>query len=292
MSIANSGVLVDLNISVWTGRKQDKQVSSEVDAAKQTKTKAGAYHKNLFAGTDKLEKIVSVAGKIRNWHLKQTLPWSDSGTRLLPMANFFDYKQQLSLYEIEFQQAVDEFVLAYPVLISAAAFQIGALFNRDDYPQSDALHKKFAVRYSFTPVPLAGDFRVDADAQTQAELKEHYERQYKQKEEETARELWGRLHTYLTGLAERLEKKGTETYTTVNGKTRSAPLHESQLNNGVELCDLLTRLNVMNDPDLESARKQLEAALQGVTIKDLRKSEAMQVEVKQKVRDILGKFDF
>lgn len=292
MSIANSGVLVDLNISVWTGRKLDKQVSTEVDQAKSTKTKAGNYNKNLFAGTDKLENIASVAGKIRNWHFRQTLPWSDNGTRLLPMANFFEYKQQLSQYEIEFQQAVDAFVLAYPTLISAAAFQIGALFNRDDYPQPDALHKKFAVRYSFTPVPLAGDFRVDADAQTQAELKAHYEQLYKQKEEETARELWGRLHSYLTGLAERLEKRGTDTYTTVNGRTRIPPLHESQLVNGAELCDLLTRLNVMNDPDLESARKQLEAALEGVTIKDLRTSPGVQAEVKQKVQDILGKFDW
>lgn len=292
MSIANSGVLVDLNISVWTGRKLDKQVSTEVDQAKSTKTKAGNYNKNLFAGTDKLEKVASVAGKIRNWHLRQTLPWSDSGTRLLPMKNFMEYKQLLSQYEIEFQQAVDEFVDAYPTLISAAAFQIGALFDRDDYPQADALHKKFAVRYSFTPVPLAGDFRVDADAETQAELKQHYEQLYKRKEEETARDLWGRLHAYLTGFAERLEKKGKDTYTTNDGRTRSAPLHESQLVNGAELCDLLSRLNVMNDPDLESARKQLEAALEGITIKDLRKSEALQVEVKQKVRGILDKFDF
>lgn len=292
MSIANSGVLVDLSISVWTGRKLDKQVSTEVDQAKSTKTKAGNYNKNLFAGTDKLERIVSVAGKIRNWHLRQTLPWSDSGTRLLPMKNFMEYKQQLSQFEIEFKQVVDEFVDAYPTLISAAAFQIGALFNRDDYPQAETLHKKFDVRYNFTPVPLAGDFRVDTDAETQAELKQHYEQLYKQKEEETARDLWGRLHTYLTGLAERLEKTGTETYTTGDGKTRRAPLHESQLTNGAELCDLLSRLNVMNDPNLEMARKQLEAALEGVSIKDLRKSEALQVEVKQKVRGILDKFDF
>ena len=42
--IQNSSMLVDLNISVWTGRKQDKKVSEEIDAAKSTKTKAGNYH--------------------------------------------------------------------------------------------------------------------------------------------------------------------------------------------------------------------------------------------------------
>ena len=29
--ISNSAMLVDLNISVWTGRKMDKKVSEEVD---------------------------------------------------------------------------------------------------------------------------------------------------------------------------------------------------------------------------------------------------------------------
>lgn len=134
MSITTNGILVDLNISVWTGRKMDKKVSGEVDAAKQTRTKAGNYHKNLFAGTDKLEKVQSIAGKIRNWHLMQTLPWSDTGTRLLPMGNFFQYKQELSTMQNEFDVAVQDFIAAYPTLISAAAFQIGALFNRDDYP--------------------------------------------------------------------------------------------------------------------------------------------------------------
>jgi hypothetical protein len=32
--IQNSAMLIDLNISVWTGRKMDKQVSDEIDAAK------------------------------------------------------------------------------------------------------------------------------------------------------------------------------------------------------------------------------------------------------------------
>lgn len=291
MSVVNNAVLVDLNISIWTGRKQDRQVSSEIDQAKSTKTKAGNYSKNLFAGTDKLEKVVSVAGKIRNWHLKQTLPWSDSGTRLLPMGNFMTYKQQLSQYEAEFQQAVSDFIAAYPTLISAAAFQIGALFDRDDYPSPDALQHKFGIRYSFTPVPLAGDFRVDTDNETQEELRKHYEEQYRRKEEESARELWDRLHTYLKGMAERLEKLNENTQT-ADGKTRRLPFHESHLTNGAELCELLTRLNVTNDPKLEAARKDLEAALSGVTVKDIRTSAGVQQDVKAKVESILSKFDF
>lgn len=290
MTIANSGVLVDLNISLWTGRKLDRKVSTEVDAAKQTKTKAGNYHKNLFAGTDKLEKVASVASKIRNWHMRETLPWSDNGTRLLPMGNFINYKQTLGGLQQEFDAAVQEFLAAYPILISAAAFQIGTLFNRDDYPTEERIQNKFSVRVGFHPVPVSGDFRVDADEAVKQELEEHYANVYRQKEEATAREMWGRLHDYLTSLVERLDKKQQAAES--ESKTKQGAFHESHITNGIELCGLLSRLNIMNDPQLEAARKYLENALAGVTAKDIRTSEGTRKEVKARVQDILGKFDF
>ena len=52
--ISSSAMLVDLQFSVWTGRKLDKTVSAEVDASKNTRGRAGNYHKNLLAGSEKL----------------------------------------------------------------------------------------------------------------------------------------------------------------------------------------------------------------------------------------------
>ena len=54
-SIATSSVLVDLNISVWTARKLDKNVSKEIDINKHTTTKAGNYNKHLLAGASELD---------------------------------------------------------------------------------------------------------------------------------------------------------------------------------------------------------------------------------------------
>ena len=46
ISIASSAVLIDLNISVWTARKLDKNVSKEIDINKQTTIKAGNYNRS------------------------------------------------------------------------------------------------------------------------------------------------------------------------------------------------------------------------------------------------------
>lgn len=70
--IASSSLLVELSISCWTARKLDKKVGMEVDASKNTKVKAGNYHKHLLAGTLKLEQMQKLVGTIRTWHYEQT----------------------------------------------------------------------------------------------------------------------------------------------------------------------------------------------------------------------------
>jgi hypothetical protein len=280
--IQDKSMLVDLNISVWTGKKMDKKVSEEIDAAKNTKTKAGNYSKHLLAGTDKLDIITKLVGNIRNWHYQQTLPWSDSGSRLLPMKNFFDYKQLLSYQEQQFNDAVEEFLVEYPNLVSAAAFQLGDLFDRNEYPDVESLRSKFKFKYVFLPVADVSDFRVQAGEEANQELKEQYEKFFSDKLEAVTRDLWGQLHDVLSKISERLD------YDEDSKKI----FRDSMFTNAMDLCGMLTKLNVTDDPKLEQARQQLEKAIAGVDAKDVRDNEDVRMDVKKKVDDILSAFDF
>ena len=67
---------------------------------------------------------------------------------------------------------------------------------------------------------------------------------------------------------------------------------DSLLDNAVELCGLLTKLNITNDPKLEEARKALESAVCNVDIKDLRKDVGARIEITTQVNDILSRFEF
>jgi ABC-type microcin C transport system permease subunit YejB len=73
--LSSSSLVVNLSLSVWTGRKLDKRVSEEVDQQKSTKTRAGNYTKNLFAGSGKLEELTKLSGAIRTASAKG-LKWS------------------------------------------------------------------------------------------------------------------------------------------------------------------------------------------------------------------------
>lgn len=283
MGIANSSMLVNITMSVWTGRKLDKQVSAEVDVAKSTKTRAGNYHKNLFAGVDELAAVGRVSGKIRNWFHEQTMPWSDGGDRLLTMANFKDFKGQLKVSDAEFKDTVRIFCVKYPTLISAQAFTMGGLFDRSEYPDVDDIANKFDLRYTFSPVPEVGDWRVDANAEDKKELDEQYQKSYNDRISSTTRDLWDRLHGVLTHMADRLAD---------NTEGERKIFRDSLLEAPVKLCELLTKLNVTNDPKLEAARKSLESAICNLDIKDLRESQGARLEVRTQVDDILKRFDF
>lgn len=287
--IQNSSVLVDVNISVWTGRKMDKKVSSEIDAAKNTKTRGGNYHKHLLAGTQKLEELQRLVAGIRMWHYSQTLPWSDSGARLLPMKNFFDYKSALSGFEKQFNDAVESFLKEYPTLVSAAAFQLGDLFDSSEYPDVEKLVDKFRFRYVFMPVPEAGDFRIDMTETGKQELKSQYEKFYETKLAEASRDAWDRLYECVKHMSEKLADAETPRMTK-NGENHTKVFRDSLINNANELCALLTKLNVTDDPKLEQARQALESAINGKTAEVLRDSDEVRRATKAKVDEILGMF--
>jgi hypothetical protein len=68
--------------------------------------------------------------------------------------------------------------------------------------------------------------------------------------------------------------------------------HDTIVTGAVELCELLTAMNVTQDPQLESARKQLQEVLLGITPKELRDEDGTRVLTKQKVDQILSAFDW
>jgi hypothetical protein len=275
ISIASSAVLIDLNISVWTARKLDKNVSKEIDVNKHTTIKAGNYNKHILAGSDQLEAITKLSGEIREWHGRQTLPWSDTGTRLLPMSNFFDYKQQLGIYEAEFKARINTFIQQYPNIIQGMVYKLGNLFDRSEYPDADKIANKFNLRYTIMPVPETKDFRVDIADDIRDEMQKEYQKAYEGRVEAAMGDAWSRLHTTLEHMIDRLSGDDKKIF------------RNSLVDNALELTNLLTRLNVTNDPRLENARQALEQSLVGVTADELRDSKGARQEILSRVNQIM-----
>lgn len=286
-SIDTCAMLTEFNASVWTARKLDKSATEEVVTAKNAGAKdAARVNKHLLAGRNELEVIQSMVGRARAFVYDNTLPWSDSGLRLLPTANFEKFVAKMNDFEEEFTTLVTNFVDIYPTLITAQAMALGDMFKRDEYPTQNEIMTKFAFRVNYMPVPTAGDFRVDVGNAAMDDIKAKLARLAEERVEEAMKDVRARLGEHLKRMSDRL------TTDWVAGEAKQRRFHDSLVDGALELCDLTKNLNVVNDQELESARATLEQLLCGVTPDELRKNHAVRQDTKKAVDDLLSKFSF
>ncbi len=282
--VARSAMLVTLSISTYTGRKQDKRTQAEVVAAKNSgSSRAASVYKNLFSDCPELDAITKFQSRARFRHYQLTLPWQDNGARLLSTAALLDYKAEMNRYEAEFGLLVDAFLDKFDTLVAAAAFKLGTLFDRDEYPTREETAKRFRFDLAFTPLPTSGDFRLDVESEVQRELVEQYEKRLQEQVAAAQQDAWTRMYEALTHLKDRL---------TLNEDGTRKIFHATTVSNAQELCELLTQLNVTKDPALEKARQQLEETMMGVDPQELRKEEGARLLTLQKVNSILDSFDW
>ena len=283
MSISASAVLVELNISVWPASKIDRETTEL------TNTNAGAVRyasqtkKNLFAGTGLRKDIEKFAARARLYHNLHTLPWADKGERMLPTKLFMEYKQTMNGFERTFDVMCQNFFVQYPRLVAEAPTNLGALYKASDYPDIEEVKQKFGFRRSVNPMPDSGDFRLDIPAEDLDDVRAEFRDKFDERLKEAMRAPWDKLHSVLTGISDKLEE-GND-----GDKKR---YHDSLLTNPLELCALLTKLNVTNDPLLEEARRQVELTMLGANLENIKEDADSRSELKSKVDSILGKFNW
>lgn len=281
-TLQTSSMILRLHISMYTGRKADKKTREEVLADKGARSKgAASVYKSLFAGDQDLDSITAYASHARRRVAALTVPWGDNGDRLLATKSFFDVSAELSSLRAEFEARVALFSVNYGNKISNAAFALGDLFNRDEYPHPDEIVHKFAFSYSFEPVPDSGDFRVDLQNDALNMLRESYQKAADQRLEAAMQDVWTRVIDETTRLRDKM---------IVPDKGNRPRIFETTLDGFKELIGSLDALNITNDPQLETIRVQLHNALDPLDIDSLRESDSVRGAVKEQMQRVLDKF--
>ena len=282
--IAQAAMLVNFSVSLYSGRKQDKRTQAEVTTAHNAASaKAASVYKNLFSDCPELEAVTKFQARARQRHYALTLPWSDDGLRLLPTRAFMDYSAEMRRMHDQFDLLVDAFIQKYDTLVAAAAFKLGTLFDRDEYPASQDIANRFRFNVDYMPLPTAGDFRLDIESEIQQKLIESYEQRLAASVQAAQQDAWNRLYDALAQLKDRL---------TLTDEGKRKIFRDTTVTNAQELCGLLTQLNVTNDPVLEAARQKLEESIMGVEPAELRREEGERLTVLSKVDEILSSFNF
>lgn len=279
MKLNDRALLVSLSISQWTARKLDKKATKEVADINRASTSAGRYNKSLLPLNDLLANVHQKTGLIREKFAKNTLPWGIDGTRILPSANYLTFMQDFRKEKGEWQYLVQNFIDNYDTLVDEAKRWLGDLYDEKDYPARDKIVEKFNMDMAILPVPT-NDFRVELSSDELSRLQEEMEGRMATVQQEAMMDAWGRLYKHVQHIAEKLaDPKGI--------------FRDSMVENAQETCDLLTRLNIADDPNLEAMRREVEVKLISHHPDSLRNDPDLRqdtAEEARKIMDLMGSF--
>jgi len=231
--LQTKAMLAQLSISQWTGRKADKKVTSEVEQ-KHGAHDAGKFNKILVA-KELLDPISKLAGKARDYHYHLTLPWSDSGPRILPSALFAEYTTTFRGLKTEFEKAVNTMVSSYPIEVQAARNRLGTMYEPGDYPDPSDMYMKFDLKTEFMPVPDGDDFRVEVSEMDRAELAQSVRESVANRLSSAVTATYSRIRETVSKIEERLS-------------IPDAVFKDTLITNAIELCQVLDGLNITDDP--------------------------------------------
>lgn len=244
MHLSDKALLVHLSASQWMGRKLDRKASNQVADLNQAHTSAGRYTKYLLPSCSELKNVHSKTALIRKEFYKNTLPWGIEGTYILPSANYMEFIRAFRKEKLEWEQLFNDFMAKYADAVGEAQRMLGDMFDHDQYPDPSSIVGKFALDLTFMPVPSAGDFRVELIDDELATVVADVEERVANAQNKAMKEVWSRLYAHVEKFAERLSDP-TNTF------------HDTMVDNARETCDLLKRLNVTGDANLDKMRREV-----------------------------------
>ena len=285
-AIANSAVLVRLNISVWGASKRNKQLEQEVARSKNADPKAMRMYDNLMVGSTGHADVQKFAAEARLAHSRKTVPFDERGFRICPTSLFIPYKGWERTKKDLFNQHVDTFRVKYFSYRETAKAYRGHLFNEEDYPPVHEVMSKFAWHFTVSPVPESGHICIDLPEQELAEVRASCDLEVDRRVAEAMQENEKRLQKELQTISAKCTDTGDEV---VDDKKR---WHDSFVTNPLELCELLKHTNLTQDPKVEAARAQLEQVMRGKDKDMFKDSPHIRAETKSAVDSIIDTFDW
>lgn len=273
--ILGRAMLVNVCIGNWDGRKHDREVTDKVNKQYHASADAGRYHKHLFGGKVKeLSKVISAASKLRHdIHYRQTLPWTDSGWRLLPTANHQPYVDAVRAQIKVYYDAVDDFITVYPRLVKEAKERLNGMFREEDYPSPEALRRKFHAEIDWSPIAAGTDFRVQLPKDELERMAKNVEDRLRESVVKAVGDAWKRLGNAITELRGYLD----------DGKG----LRDTMIERLREVADVLGRLNLTDDAQLEATRSRVLKELTNFNAETLKTDEAARKKAAMSADEIL-----
>ncbi|MGA8938464.1 MAG: hypothetical protein WB439_04790, partial [Acidobacteriaceae bacterium] len=203
-----------------------------------------------------------------------------------------NYTDNMRKKQHKFRALLADFVTDYPALKAEAQRILNGMFNHEDYP--DSVAERFDFAFRIDPIPAGGDFRVELSEEEIRVLSANTESRAIEAFENAQSDAVKRLYAVLANIHARLtETKVTKDRVTKSGKKisggqiKGATFRDTLIDNARELCDILKRINLADDPKLEQYRRQTELLATTAEPETLRTDDAVRADTAAQAASIL-----
>ena len=257
MNFRDKAMLARVSISMWSGRRHDKNATLEIERAHNSEN-MGRFNK-ILVDQSLLKPIEQAAGALRNAHYGFTLPWDDSDWRLLPAAQYFDASTEVQRAESVFWQRVDAMLLEYEAEVERSRQRLKDLWVASEYPRKDDLRARYNVRWNVIPIPDAQDFRIDLGDQEIDAVRAQIEARVAEATQTAVKGIYEQMFVVVSKMHERLSNP-------------TATFRNSLTENIEKICELVPKLNFTGDPKIAEFGEEIKRKLAIYAPETLRES--------------------
>jgi len=281
--VSANAILCNLNISVWTGTKTDRDAGDDLTELQSAKRGSAKVIKSLLGDCSELREVLRISTQARQALKAMTLPWIDRGARLVPVSRYTKVQAMLLKCQHDFYNALDTLVDVYSDRIAQSRVSLGHMFDETDYPPLEEIRARFALEFVFAPVPDNGDFRIKVADDAIAALQS----QYSQALDTTVKDGISSAMSAACAVFEKLSERLTA-IEAHDGYGAKPKLHASLVESIHEALDLVQDGNVIDSPYVADAHRQLRNVANTLDIEELRVSARIRQGAQQDIKDAIA----
>lgn len=274
-TLADKAMLVRLKRSVYQPYAYDQGATMKVEVDTGVR-RAGRFNKRLLLDCYELRDTNSAYNDVYQYHMLNTVPWTDTGLRMLPAHMYFEYTQGMRELMDKARAASAKLAAKWDDLVAADLARLGPLGNCDDYPRD--ISQCYGVSLSFMPVPTASDFRVKISDEDRASL-----------ESAIAEAEAGVTKHLLAEMLEPIERAVTKLAVPIGAE--GSIFRDTLLSNITEVAQRARKLNLTGDPSVTAIVDAINGAIGGYAQAPdrLREDIGARNDAQEKLADIMAK---
>lgn len=275
--LGQKAVLVKFSAGCVGNSRKDIRITADTQARMGMGAKSGRWIKQLFPD-EALAPIQGAKNEFYTWLNERCLPWPDDGFALLPSALAMAVAEREREAKAKWQAAVDSFFDRWQEWVDWGRKEHNGTFDPANYRQDKA---RRAMRWAceFRPIPesshyssemagLLGQSTGDVDTLVATTTKE------------AMADLWRRLAAPIQHLVQHIAAAESKE------RTRYC---ESLLENIRIISTLVPALNIEQDPALAVFAREIEFAIQGLSVEALRDDKTTRQNTLDKANEILAR---